>query len=175
MSKPCILFSLTLWSTFCAFAQDASQSSLRENLRPPATQKLLFQLHAVGDQIYTCAAAPADKYVWTLKAPEAQLLAPDGQPFGHHFAGPTWEAKDGSRVVGKPLALAPSPDTRSIPWLLLEAVHHEGQGSMTEVLTIQRLNTKGGKPPAAGCDLSHIGSETRVPYQADYYFYGATK
>jgi hypothetical protein len=43
---------------------------------------------------------------------------------------------------------------------------------MTQVLSIQRLNTKGGKSPPEGCDASHAGAEKRIPYEADYFFYG---
>jgi Protein of unknown function (DUF3455) len=46
---------------------------------------------------------------------------------------------------------------------------------MSRVLSIQRLNTKGGKEPANGCDNSHVRREVRVPYEAEYYFYGNIK
>jgi len=105
--------------------------------------------------------------------PRAELLGENGQRVGRHFAGPTWEASDGSRVVGKMIANLPSPDSGSIPWLLISAVSHEGTGKMTRVESIQRLNTKGGKAPAAGCDAAHTNAETSAPYEADYYFYGA--
>jgi hypothetical protein len=107
-----------------------------------------------------------------LKAPDAKLLGSSGEVIGRHFAGPTWEAKDGSRVVGKPAANVPSPEPQSVPWLLLNAVGHEGSGTMSNVLNIQRLNTQGGKAPAGGCDKEHVGTETRVAYQADYLFFG---
>jgi hypothetical protein len=107
-----------------------------------------------------------------LKAPEAQLFDKDGEPFGKHFAGPSWEANDGSRVSGKAVANAPSPDTESIPWLLVNIVGHSGSdGVLTLAITIQRLHTKGGKAPAAGCDAGHSGQEIRVVYSADYLFY----
>jgi hypothetical protein len=42
---------------------------------------------------------------------------------------------------------------------------------LSRATTIQRLNTKGGKAPASGCDASHVGQEVRVPYSADYLVY----
>ena len=42
---------------------------------------------------------------------------------------------------------------------------------MKAITTIQRLNTKGGKAPASGCDASHKGDKTRSHYTADYYFF----
>jgi hypothetical protein len=139
-------------------------------LQPPAGQQLLSQAHAKGDQVYTCIE-DVTQYTWALKAPDARLFDKDGKPFGKHFAGPSWEANDGSRVTGKPIASVPSPDANSIPWLLVQAVGHEGTGVLSRVAFIQRLNTKGGKAPFSGCDEAHAGQELRVPYSADYLFY----
>jgi hypothetical protein len=139
-------------------------------LQPSADAQLLFKVHAKGDQIYTCKSDAA-QFTWTLKAPDAQLFDKDGKSFGKHFAGPSWEANDGSRVTGKAVANAPSPDADSIPWLLVNVISHEGSGVLSSATTIQRLNTKGGKAPATGCDASHLGQELRVPYSADYLFF----
>jgi hypothetical protein len=54
-----------------------------------------------------------------------------------------------------------------------EGVSHEGTGVMAQVTFIQRINTKGGKAPASGCDAGHAGQEVRVPYSADYRFFAA--
>jgi uncharacterized protein DUF3455 len=139
-------------------------------LQPSANEQLLLQVHAKGDQIYVCKSDAA-QFTWTLKAPDAQLFDKDGKPFGKHFAGPSWEANDGSRVTGKAVANVPSPDADSIPWLLVNIISHDGNGVLSRATTIQRLNTKGGKAPATGCDASHLGQELRVPYSADYLFY----
>jgi hypothetical protein len=41
---------------------------------------------------------------------------------------------------------------------------------------IQRLNTRGGSAPADGCSTAaDVGSQTLVPYSADYYFYRKDK
>jgi hypothetical protein len=153
-----------------AFSFSLPAQQVPQQLEPPTTEQLLIQVHAKGDQIYTCKGETA-QFAWTLKAPDAQLFDKDGQPFGKHFAGPSWEAKDGSRVTGKAVANAPSPDADSIPWLLVNIVGHEGTGVLSRATTIQRLNTKGGKAPATSCDASHAGQEVRVPYSADYLFY----
>ena len=146
-----------------------AQQTPRE-LQPPATEHALLQVHAKGDQIYTCSM-DAGKYSWTLKAPEANLFDKDGKPFGKHFAGPSWKANDGSQVTGKAAANAPSPDANSIPWLLVTVVNRSGEGILARVTSIQRLNTNGGKAPASGCDAANAGSELRVPYSADYVFF----
>jgi len=139
-------------------------------IQAPANEQLLLQVHAKGDQVYTCKEG-VTQFAWTLKAPDAQLFDKDGKPFGKHFAGPSWEASDGSRVTGKAIANAPSPDADSIPWLLVNIVGHDGSGVLSRATSIQRINTKGGKAPASGCDAGHAGQEVRVPYSADYLFY----
>jgi hypothetical protein len=150
---------------FSVAAQD-----IPEQLRPPANEQLLLQVHGKGDQVYICNSDAA-QFNWTLKAPDAQLLGEKGKSFGRHFAGPSWEANDGSRVVGKAVASSPSPDGNSIPWLLVTVVGHEGSGVLSRVTTIQRLTTSGGKAPISGCDASHLKQEVRVSYSADYRFY----
>ena len=158
--------AIMLLSTACAAQQVPPQ------LQPPASEQLLLKVHAKGDQVYICQEG-ATEFAWALKAPDAQLFDKDGKPFGKHFAGPTWEASDGSRVTGKAVASVSSPDADSIPWLLVDVVNHEGNGALSRVSKIQRLNTKGGKAPASGCDAAHTGQEVRVPYSADYLFYAS--
>jgi Protein of unknown function (DUF3455) len=155
-------------STVLSFSIAAQE--VPKQIQPVATEQLLLRVHAKGDQVYTCKADGA-QFTWTLKAPDAQLFDKDGKPFGKHFAGPSWEANDGSRVTGKAVANAPSPDADSIPWLLVNIVSHEGSGVLSRATSIQRLNTKGGKASASGCDAPHVGQEVRVPYSADYLFY----
>jgi hypothetical protein len=155
-------------STVLSFSIDAQQ--LPQQIRPRAEERLLLQVHAKGDQVYICNRDGA-QFTWTLKAPDARLFDDNGKPFGKHFAGPSWEANDGSRVTGKAVADAPSPDADSIPWLLVSIVSHDGAGVLSLATTIQRINTKGGKAPVSGCEASHVGQEIRVSYSADYRFY----
>jgi hypothetical protein len=162
---PCFMISAALLVVASVNAQ-----RVPERLQPPSQEKLLLQVHAKGDQVYSCKPEGA-QFGWTLKAPEAQLFNQDGKPFGKHFAGPSWEANDGSLVTGKAVANAPSPDADSIPWLLVTVVSRTGQGVLARVTSIQRLNTKGGKPPTSSCDGAHVGKELRVPYSADYFFF----
>ncbi len=136
-----------------------------DNLKPPANDTLALKAQAAGDQVYTC-----DGSTWVLSGPDAKLSDEAGKQVGSHFAGPTWEWSDGSRVTGRPVANA-TPDPESIPWLLLTATQHQGDGVMKSVSSIQRLSTKGGKPPVGGCDASHKGQEARSHYTAVYYFY----
>jgi hypothetical protein len=148
----------------------ANARQVRKELQPPASERLLLQVHAKGDQIYTCKVDGA-QFAWMLEAPDAQLFDKSGKAFGKHFAGPSWEANDGSRITGKAVANTPSPDPESIPWLLVSVVSHNGEGVLAGVISIQRINTKGGKAPASGCDAAHVSQKSRVPYSADYVFF----
>jgi hypothetical protein len=158
-----LCFTALLILDLCGRAQ--TLPAVPDNLKPPANETLTLQARAAGDQVYIC-----DGSTWMLSGPDARLLAESGEQVGSHFAGPTWEWSDGSRVIGRPVANA-TPDPASIPWLLLTAAQHEGEGVMKNVSSIQRLSTKGGKPPVSGCDASHKGAETRSHYTAVYYFY----
>ena len=172
MYKPLCRFLGILVSCATALCCSATirAQSVPQPLQPPANEKLLLQVHAKGDQVYICREG-VTQFAWGLKAPDAQLFDKDGKPFGKHFAGPTWEANDGSSVVGKAAANVPSPDPDSIPWLLVTVVSRSGQGVLSPVTAIQRINTKGGKAPSSGCDSTHSGQEQRVSYSADYLFF----
>jgi Protein of unknown function (DUF3455) len=162
-------FALAVAACF-VFSLSANAQQGPKELQPPANEQFLLQVHAKGDQVYSCKA-DGGQFAWTLKAPDAQLFDKSGKLFGKHFAGPSWEASDGSRVTGKAVANAPSPDAESIPWLLVTVVSRNGDGVLVRVTSIQRVNTKGGKAPASGCDATHTGQEERAPYTADYVFF----
>lgn len=143
------------------------------SLQVAADEVLTQKLHAVGVQIYACLAgkdAPAH-YEWTLKAPEAELSDRAGNKIAKHYAGPTWEARDGSKVTGEVMARVDSPDGNGVAWLLLSAKSTSGNGIFAAVRHIQRLHTVGGKAPSVGCGQASAGSEVRVPYSAEYRFY----
>jgi hypothetical protein len=161
--------SLPIAASFL-FSLSANAQQVPKELQPPANEQFLMQVHARGDQIYTCKGDGA-LFTWMLKAPEAQLTDKSGEPFGKHFDGPSWEANDGSRITGKAVANAPSPDADSIPWLLVTVVSHSQGGVLARVTSVQRVNTKGGKASASGCDAAHVGREERIPYSADYRFF----
>jgi len=130
-------------------------------------ESVVFRAYAIGVQIYRWNGAS-----WDFVAPSANLYADEGYHgrVATHYAGPTWESNSGSRVVGRKVKdCAPYDD--SIPWLLLEEVSTDGPGVFRRASHIQRVNTTGGlKPPVAG---SIIGEMRRVPYTAEYFFYGA--
>jgi hypothetical protein len=137
-----------------------------DTLKVPAGSKLDFHVFATGVQIYRWSGTS-----WVFVAPLADLFADAGGSgkVGTHFGGPTWETVSGSTVVGT-VTHRCTPDPNAIPWLRLDAVS-SGAGVFEKTRFIQRVNTVGGKAPAAPGTVT--GQEVRVPYAADYFFYRA--
>jgi Protein of unknown function (DUF3455) len=171
---PSFAAALSLWIiSACASAPAQAGSQVPDLLRVPDASVLVLKAHGAGTQIYECKSSQeaATPWQWVLKAPLADLLDDQGKKVGKHYGGPTWEATDGSQVVGElqQHVAATSPD--AIPWLLLKAKSNQGTGMFKDVSYIQRLETKGGKAPSSGCDAEHAGGEARIPYSAEYVFY----
>jgi hypothetical protein len=132
----------------------------------PAGEKPLLRVGARGVQIYECRAAE-----WVFVAPEAELQTADGQSAGKHYAGPRWEATDGSKIIGSVKARADAPRVGAIPWLLLTTKSDGGDGRFAKVTSVQRINTVGGVAPTKPCTPALLGTSERVPYTADYVLF----
>ena len=147
--------------------------AIPDNLKVPDGNVLLFKTFATGVQIYVCKARAdvPDTFEWTFKAPEAELWNDVGEKVGKHYAGPSWEGNDGSRVAGEVVERANAADPGAIPWLLLRAKSHDGAGVFSTVTYVQRLETVGGVAPTGGCDRSAADAERAVEYTAIYAFY----
>jgi len=161
----------------CATKNVANVADIPETLRPPGNPVMKLALRGSGVQIYECRSSkdgPAP-FAWVLRGPEADLLDHAGQLVGRHYAGPTWEANDGSEVTGEMVAQANAPDPEAVPWLLLRAKSNAGKGLFGKTRSIQRVHTVGGKAPSSGCDAAQAGKRVRVAYSADYYFYNARR
>src|SRR5579862_5828094 len=139
-------------------------AQIPDGLKPPGTETVILKTLGKGKQIYACKAKPGagDLYEWVLDRPEATLFGEDGTSIGKHYKGPTWEAADGSKVTGQVQDRASSPTAKAVPWLLLKAVSHAGNGTLEHVSYIQRLDTVGGAAPGTGCDKSHADAEVSV-------------
>ena len=158
-------------------APDAPQ--IPDVLQVPKGSKLILHTYARGVQIYTCMQVPTDtaRYIWTFVEPRASLYSKDDyrQQIGKHYFStdnyPVWESIDGTILTGAKLQQANAPDSGAIPWLLLKATNATGFGPLRAAAYIQRINTKGGKAPAAGADRDHKGQFINVAYTAEYLFY----
>jgi hypothetical protein len=167
-----LVLALTLLAA-CATEQVVVAPSVPAALAVPADQVLAYRWNARGVQIYSCLPGAADPthFEWHFKAPEANLFDARGRRRARHYDGPTWQAEDGSTVVGAVQARDPGPDPDAIPWLLLSAATTSGQGKLSGTVSVQRIATSGGKAPAEGCAAAQQGEELRVPYTAQYVFY----
>lgn len=156
----------------CTGAPAPSPVAVPEALRPPSGESLAMIVPAKGVQIYECRAVRerAGAYEWAFVAPEAELLDISGAKIGRHYAGPTWEAADGSKLAGVVKARADVPQSGAIPWLLLTTTANGGPGRFSKITAIQRVNTVGGIAPSMGCAAGNAGATARVAYTADYYF-----
>lgn len=124
--------------------------------------------HAEGVQIYTCEGT-----AWKLLAPRATLTGDNDKVIATHYGGPTWEARDGSTVVGKRDAGVPGAPG-AVDWLRLKATSAAAGADgdrLAGTTYIQRIHTVGGVAPAGACAA---GASAEVPYTADYVFFKAT-
>ena len=142
-----------------------AQTALPEAIAAPG-ETAAFTLHAEGAQVYECKTGPDGTLAWVFREPIATLFQ-DGKTVGRHYAGPTWEYSDGSAVVGQVAGTAPGQVAMDIPWLKLTVTSRRGNGALTPVTTVQRINTVGGRLTSA---CYKAGTYESVPYSADYVF-----
>ena len=168
--------TLCLPILLAACAAPAPRVDVPDNLKPPAGETLQSVLAAKGVQIYECRAKKDQPTgtEWVFVAPEAELFDAGGKLVGKHYAGPHWEAADGSKIVGSVKARADAPQAGAIPWLLLATKSVGPAGSFSKVTSIQRVSTVNGVAPASdGCTPATLGKVARVGYSADYRLFAA--
>jgi hypothetical protein len=131
----------------------------------------IVTLHAEGAQIYECKAdtvntSDAGALTWQFREPIATLIL-DGKSVGRHYAGPSWDHIDGSVVNGRVAASTPGATSKDIPWLKINVVNHGKSGILSNVTTVQRINTRGG---LAQGSCERAGDYLSILYSADYVF-----
>ena len=154
-----------------ALAGPPSPIGVPDQITPGDGNKVFLVGQGVGVQIYTCNGS-----VWSSAVPRADLFGDNGKLIIKHFAGPSWQAKDGSKAVGTVVDKV-TPDLSAIPWVLLSAKTTPGADGnrLVDTTFIQRLHTVGGlQPPAADCNAATAGTVVEVPYTADYVFWKHT-
>jgi len=165
---------LLLLLTLAAMALTASVASAQpvpDRIQVPAGNEPYMQAHAIGAQVYACAAT-ADGPKWQFVEPQAILYDDHARLIGIHFAGPTWQTRDGSQVKAARVD-GVTVDPTAIPWLLLKQTSTT-PGRVAATTYVQRLNTRGGLEPAASkCSTATVGNERKVLYTADYRFWRA--
>ena len=150
-----------------------AQANLPESVRVPAGHKVNMETTGVGEITYECRAKAnsATEMEWAFVGPKAVLNDRSGKQVGTYYGPPaTWEAKDGSKLTGTQVAVAPS-SAGNLPYQLVKANPADGKGAMTGVAYIQRVALKGGVAPTTACAASNKGAKEVVKYQADYLFW----
>jgi len=127
-----------------------------------------------GVERYRC---DGESWEWTGLYAELSL---DGVVFGRHFLGArnrvVWQWNDGSSLEGSILDILGTdlaPDRfHDIPWLLWEPTSHGGEGVLSNVTFIQRVDTAGGAPTALDdCEESRAGEDGTVRFTATHIFH----
>src|SRR5690242_21068787 len=158
MACPRLLTALILAT---AFPLDGALAQMPPAIAAPG-EDIIATFHAEGAQIYECKPGNEGKLAWVFREPIATLLL-DDKTVGRHYAGPNWEHADGSAVTGKAIGNAPGATANDIPLLKLEVTARRGSGTFSDIATVQRINTSGGKLDGA-CDKA--GTYRSVPYSA---------
>jgi len=171
--KPAL--SLLVTGLVLASANAHAQSGIPDAVKVPDGHSVMLETVGVGDITYECrdkANAPGQTE-WFFVGPKAVLNDRAGKPVGDYFGPPaTWQAKDGSKVTGTQLAVAPAAKG-DLPYQLVKANPADGKGAMQGVSYIQRLATRGGVAPSMDCTAQNKGAQQVVKYQADYVFWSA--
>ena len=163
-----------------AGAAQADHHMVPSAVAVPDGNVVMMNTLAMGLITYECMEkkdAPG-AYAWTFKIPHAYLFDTNNNQVGRYYGSPkgaTWESNDGSKVIGKQLAVTPNVHTvGSIPLQLVQQNGYEGNGAMNKVTYIQRLATAGGVAPANKvCNAANAGKKEIVTYQAEYILWMA--
>ena len=146
-------------------AQTAPMPEVPAALAVPSG-RLVGSVSAAGTQVYECARTPKGDFAWSFREPKADLTY-NGKAVGRHFAGPTWEFTDGTRVVGRVSAKTDGKGPDDIPWLKLDVIRRVKTGPAAGAKYVLRMDTQGGNL-AGPCTNATTFRE--VPYKATYLF-----
>jgi len=138
------------------------------NIKVPEGSQPVLRLAARGVQIFRCEQRNA-AYNWGYRLPEAELIDDRGVVVARHGVDFSFEHTDGSRLLGKVQASDSAPGNDNLPWLLL-SMRSFGEGAFKGVEYVQRMNTRGGMPPAR-CEAKQSNQLLRVDFSAEFIFY----
>ena len=141
----------------------------------PSGEREVDRVAARGVRSYECRAKQGDtsSASWVYTGAEADLIDAQGKAVGRHTFPPSvWELSDGSKIAaGEVKARVDAPVPNADPWILVSARSTGGEGRLSKVTSLQRVNTVGGVAPAMKCDSGSVGSKQRVPFTADFVFF----
>ncbi|HOX89019.1 MAG TPA: DUF3455 domain-containing protein [Burkholderiaceae bacterium] len=137
-------------------------------IRAPEGSQAALALTGRGAQVFRCERDERG-WFWAFRQPEAELLDANGRVVGRHGANFSFEHQDGSRLVGQVAAFEEAPSSADLRWLLINTRSY-GKGSFEGVTQVQRINTRGGMPPAS-CDAAQANQLLRADFSAEFVFF----
>ena len=169
MLRPVLAFAPLLLAASQCLAAVGVPAGIAPQLRASANEAPDFMLRAAGEHVYECRAGQGG-YAWTFLNPDVTLF--DGtRSIGTHSTVGSWESSsDRSSTSGRVAATQPA-GPGNLPWALYRTQSTTDTGLFAGVTSVQRVNTSGGAAPASGCTDTSLGTETRVAFTADFYFY----
>jgi len=169
MKRVAFFLTMILLPAARAEAAVAEPPGLAARLRAPASEEAAFMLRANGVHVYECLAVPGG-FRWSFVTPDATLFDGTRSTATHTTPG-LWEASsDRSSATGRVKATQPAGE-RNLPWVLYRVQSSGDGGLFSGVRSVQRVNTAGGVAPVGGCGETSVGTEARVDFSADYFFY----
>ena len=139
-------------------------------IKAPETHEAVLRLTGRGVQVFRCERlSTGSGFAWVFRLPEADLTDSGGNVVGRHGANFSFEHSDGSRLLGNVVAYDEAPNANDLRWLLLSAKPF-GQGVLSAMTHVQRINTQGGMPPQK-CEAKQQNQLLRVYFSADFVFY----
>lgn len=138
------------------------------HIKVPDVVAPVLRLQARGVQVFRCEPRSAG-YSWIFRLPEAELYDATGKAVVRHGANFSFEHTDGSKLLGTVVDFDEAPESNNLRWLLFSA-RSFGEGALTGVNYVQRVNTIGGMPPPK-CEAAQQNRLLRVDFSADFVFY----
>ncbi len=146
----------------------APSLGLFSKIKVPDGQVPVLKFAARGVQVFRCEAR-GNESAWVFRVPEADLFDDSGKVVGRHGANFSFEHTDGSRLIGKVQSYDDAPSRNDLRWLLFTTTSY-GKGAFEGVTYVQRINTKGGMPPAT-CEAKQRNQLLRVDFSSDFVLY----
>jgi hypothetical protein len=139
------------------------------------TGSVLLHLKASGTQDYMCQNTSGAS--WSYVGVEGDLLNCQDQKVGtesYVTGDDVWSTtSDTSTIQGSSHATWSPNDAGGLAWELYSALNPSGTGPIAHATWIQRTNPENGEVPSvATCSSGTNGMITKVPYSADFWFYG---
>jgi hypothetical protein len=152
-----------------------AQTALPEAVKVPDGHRVLLETVGVGEITYECRdkANTPGQTEWTFVGPKAVLNDRGGKQVGDYFGPPaTWQAKDGSKVTGTQLAVAPA-DKGALPINWSRPTRPKAKAPCRGSATSSAWPPAAVRAPSVDCTAQNKGARQVVQYQADYVFWTA--